>query len=273
VTLWTDPLCPTHNGFMGRRVQKASRGYCPWIDGTEDTEDPQSPTHRGFYVLGLPYEGRLSVGGLPRALGVAGARCSPFDHVHHPWPPSRIRYRPPEFRASAGCSVPRLRSLLACRAWDPCTCVGIAFAHRRADAPRRAVRTSLGRAPAEAGFRASTGCSLPRLRSLHACRTEDPCTVAVFFQCVFLCFVIDTRSRCLGRRIHEGVEDTKLSTNKQHSLPGSMGSRARHYVCVECLIGKQKKPILFKVTKPSSIPYRTPSACGPIGIPTALQEH
>jgi len=28
-------------------------------------------------------------------------------------------------------------------------------------------------------------------------------------------------------------------------------------VCVECLIGKQKKPILFKVTEPSSIPYRT----------------
>ncbi len=32
-------------------------------------------------------------------------------------------------------------------------------------------------------------------------------------------------------------------------------------VCVECLIGKQKKPILFKVTEPSSIPYRTPPAC------------
>ena len=32
-------------------------------------------------------------------------------------------------------------------------------------------------------------------------------------------------------------------------------------MCVECLIGKQKKPILFKVTKPSSIPYRTHSAC------------
>jgi len=28
-------------------------------------------------------------------------------------------------------------------------------------------------------------------------------------------------------------------------------------VCVECLIGKQNKPILFKVTEPSSIPYRT----------------
>jgi hypothetical protein len=32
-------------------------------------------------------------------------------------------------------------------------------------------------------------------------------------------------------------------------------------VCVECLIGKQKKPILSKVTEPSSIPYRTPPAC------------
>ena len=31
-------------------------------------------------------------------------------------------------------------------------------------------------------------------------------------------------------------------------------------VCVECLIGTQKKPILFKVTEPSSIPYRTPPA-------------
>ena len=27
-----------------------------------------------------------------------------------------------------------------------------------------------------------------------------------------------TRSRGLGRRIHESVEDTKLSTNKQHTL-------------------------------------------------------
>ena len=32
-------------------------------------------------------------------------------------------------------------------------------------------------------------------------------------------------------------------------------------MCVECLIGKQKKPILFKVTEPRSIPYRTPPAC------------
>ena len=32
-------------------------------------------------------------------------------------------------------------------------------------------------------------------------------------------------------------------------------------MCVECLIGKQKKPILFKVTEPSSVPYRAPPAC------------
>ena len=32
-------------------------------------------------------------------------------------------------------------------------------------------------------------------------------------------------------------------------------------MCVECLIGKQKKPVLFKVTEPSSIPYRTHPAC------------
>ena len=29
----------------------------------------------------------------------------------------------------------------------------------------------------------------------------------------------------------------------------------KYVVCVECLIGKQKKPILFKVTEPSSVPY------------------
>ena len=58
-------------------------------------------------------------------------------------------------------------------------CVGIALALRRAGSPRRAVRTSLGRAPSEAGFRASAGCSLPRLRSLRACRAtiryRPPC--------------------------------------------------------------------------------------------------
>ena len=32
-------------------------------------------------------------------------------------------------------------------------------------------------------------------------------------------------------------------------------------VCVECLVGEQNEPTLFKVTNPSSVPYRTPSAC------------
>ncbi len=32
-------------------------------------------------------------------------------------------------------------------------------------------------------------------------------------------------------------------------------------MCVDCSIGKQKKPTLFKVTESSSIPYRTHSAC------------
>jgi hypothetical protein len=41
-------------------------------------------------------------------------------------------------------------------------------------------------------------------------------------------------------------------------------------VCVECLIGKQKKPILFKVTEPSSIPYRTPPGHGESAIACAL---
>ena len=47
---------------------------------------------------------------------------------------------------------------------------------------------------------------------------------------------------------------TSLSPEKNH--------RSKFVsVCVECLIGKQKKPILFQVTEPSSIPYRTHSAC------------
>ncbi len=39
-----------------------------------------------------------------------------------------------------------------------------------------------------------------------------------------------------------------------------------HGVYVECLIGKQKKPILFKVTEPSSVPYRAPSACAKMAV-------
>jgi len=42
-------------------------------------------------------------------------------------------------------------------------------------------------------------------------------------------------------------------------------------VCVECLIGKQKKPILFKVTEPSSVPYRAPSACAKMAASRSRQ--
>jgi hypothetical protein len=43
-------------------------------------------------------------------------------------------------------------------------------------------------------------------------------------------------------------------------------SPARSYpelfrVCVECLIGKQKKPILFKVTEPSSVTVPSRGLC------------
>ena len=38
-------------------------------------------------------------------------------------------------------------------------------------------------------------------------------------------------------------------------------SRFLSGVCVECLIVKQNKPTLFKVTEPSSVPYRAPPAC------------
>jgi len=41
----------------------------------------------------------------------------------------------------------------------------------------------------------------------------------------------------------------------------SSGLRRIFGVCVECLVGGQNKPTLFKVTEPSSVPYRTPSAC------------
>ena len=38
-----------------------------------------------------------------------------------------------------------------------------------------------------------------------------------------------TRSRGLGWRIHESVEDTKLSTNKQHTLSGPLVPCTRGY--------------------------------------------
>ncbi len=45
-------------------------------------------------------------------------------------------------------------------------------------------------------------------------------------------------------------------TKETNSLQGH-----RAECVLECSIGKQKKPILFKVTEPSSIPYRAPPAC------------
>ena len=41
-------------------------------------------------------------------------------------------------------------------------------------------------------------------------------------------------------------------------------------VCVECLIGKQKKPILFKVTEPSSVPV-TARVLGPLPVAVCVE--
>ena len=57
------------------------------------------------------------------------------------------------------------------------------------------------------------------------------------------------------------VRDSIHWTNKLSKLSQSCYGVSATHVCVECLIGKQKKPILFKVTEPSSIPYRTHPAC------------
>ena len=46
-----------------------------------------------------------------------------------------------------------------------------------------------------------------------------------------------TRSRGLGWRIHESVEDTKLSTNKQHSLsPKAMSSTSKPPYPIPCAL-------------------------------------
>ena len=46
-------------------------------------------------------------------------------------------------------------------------------------------------------------------------------------------------------------------------------------VCVECLIGKQKKPILFKVTEPSSVTALVAHeyACLTVGLGPVLASH
>jgi hypothetical protein len=51
---------------------------------------------------------------------------------------------------------------------------------------------------------------------------------------------------------HSPIPPHSLVCNRDTAVP---------CVCVDCLIGKQNKPTLFKVTKPSSVPYSTPSAC------------
>jgi hypothetical protein len=68
-------------------------------------------------------------------------------------------------------------------------------------------------------------------------------------------------------RVIQGLSpSTVLCCSMSHSLTHTKHSDALYTacegvcVCVECLIGKQKKPILVKVTKPSSVPYRTPPA-------------
>ncbi len=43
-------------------------------------------------------------------------------------------------------------------------------------------------------------------------------------------------------------------------------------VCVECLIGKQKKPILFKVTEPSSIPFTVVDSWDYLGLRNEQEE-
>jgi hypothetical protein len=67
-----------------------------------------------------------------------------------------------------------------------------------------------------------------------------------------------------------GVDETQIhraSTVNQHLLnirtrmTSMLVLNLTVTVCVECLIGKQKKPTLFNVTEPSSVPYRTPPAC------------
>jgi hypothetical protein len=45
------------------------------------------------------------------------------------------------------------------------------------------------------------------------------CVCLCVYRCVCVCvYRMYTWSRGLGRRIHGSVEDTKLSTNKQHTL-------------------------------------------------------
>ena len=85
-----------------------------------------------------------------------------------------------------------------------------------------------------------------------------------------LCLVTETPAPVTGAAADEynlNVVDCNASVTVARlssiSVSGGLGGtpslglrRSYSAVCVECLIGKQKKPILFKVTEPSSIPYR-----------------
>jgi hypothetical protein len=67
------------------------------------------------------------------------------------------------------------------------------------------------------------------------------------------------RRRCALK----GRFDSDPASNKTHTLKGRSDSEPPPVVCVECLVGEQNEPTLFKVTEPSSVPYRAqaPSAC------------
>jgi len=93
----------------------------------------------------------------------------------------------------------------------------------------------------------------------------------------------ETAGRAPGRRAGETLPVTVPVTRNSHGgcgtacgfrVTGNLNFSGKpepevHLplsVCVECLIGKQNKPILFKVTEPSSIPYRTHSACAKMAV-------
>jgi len=63
-----------------------------------------------------------------------------------------------------------------------------------------------------------------------------------------------------GINTHTDGRDQALTLESTPGL-GCLRKPSFRDRCVECLIGNQKKPIFFKVTEPSSIPYRTHSAC------------
>ena len=71
---------------------------------------------------------------------------------------------------------------------------------------------------------------------------------------------MENKSVCVECLIGKQNKPTLFKVTEPNSVP-YRAPPACAKVCVECLIGKQKKPILFKVTEPSSMPYRTHPAC------------